>query len=156
MEETLRQLGDLLLGAIPTVVLFLILFLAYRMMVHVPLQKILAQRRSLTEGALEQARANMAAAEARTAEYERSLREARLGLFKAQEERRQQALQTRAHALADARTKAEVTVKQAKAALAQDVAQAKQSLQVEAERLASEIIETVLRQVGAAPAGGSQ
>jgi F-type H+-transporting ATPase subunit b len=100
----------------------------------------------------------MAAAEARTAEYEQRLREARAGVFKAQEARRQQALQARAAALAQTRAATEEKIKQAKAALAQEVTQAKASLQIEAERLASEIIAGILRQVAAVrhPAGGGQ
>ncbi len=158
MEETLRQLGDLLLGAIPTVVLLLALYLSYSVLVHAPLEKILAERRSRTEGALEKARADIAAAEARTAEYEQSLREARIKLFKAQEARRQQALQARSTLLAEARAQADVQVKQVKAALTQDVARSKSALQAEAERLAAEIIDSILRQVGVAqhPAGGGQ
>src|SRR5512142_3091240 len=99
MEETLRQLGGLLLGAIPTIVLFVLLFASYRVLVHKPLARILEERRSRTEGALEQARADIARTEARTAEYEQSLREARLKVFKAQEVRRQQAMQARANAI---------------------------------------------------------
>ncbi len=158
MEETLRQLGELLLGSIPTIVLFLILFAAYHALVHKPLARILAERRARTEGAIEQARADIAAAEARTAEYEQRLREARVSIFKAQEARRQQAIQARTAALAEARSQADVQVKQAKAAIAQDVTRAKGTLQAEAERLSSEIIDTLLRQVGAAqtPAGGGQ
>jgi F-type H+-transporting ATPase subunit b len=150
MEETLRQLGGLVLGAIPTVILFLILFFAYRSLVHAPLGRVLAERRRRTEGALEQARADMGAAEARTAEYERDLRAARAGVFQAQEARRQQALQARAAALTKARATADEQVKQAKAALAQDMAQSKIVLQSEADRLASEIIGSLLRQVSAA------
>ena len=158
MEETLRQLGGLLLGAVPTVVLFLVLYAAYRLLVHAPLEKILAERRARTEGALEKARADMAAAEARTAEYERSLKEARAAVLKSQEARRAQLLQAGAAAIAEARAGAGSQVKHAKAALAQEVALSKESLHAEAERLASEIIASLLRQVGAAyrPAEGGQ
>jgi F-type H+-transporting ATPase subunit b len=158
MEETLRQLGGLLLGAIPTIVLFLILFAAYRVLVHAPLEKLLAERRARTEGALEKARADIAAAEARSAEYEHSLREARAAVLKLQELRRNQMLQAGAAAVAEARAAAGNQIKQAKAALAQEVAVSRVSLQAEAERLASEIVETLLRQVGAAyrPAEGGQ
>lgn len=159
MEETLRQLGDLLLGSIPTVLLFLVLFAAYRLLVHKPLARILQERRSRTEGAIEKARADLAAAEARTAEYENALREARLQIYRVQEARRQKAMQTRAAAVAEARLKADAQIKQAKAALAEDVAQSKSTIQAEAERLANEIISTVLRQVGVAhqqPVGGAK
>ena len=158
MEETLRQLGGLLLGSIPTIVLFLILLAAYRVLVHAPLEKLLAERRARTEGALEKARADIAAAEARTAEYERSLREARAAILKAQEARRSEILQAGAAAIAEARANAGNQIKQAKAALAQEVAVSRESLQAEAERLAAEIVESLLRQVGAAyrPAEGGQ
>jgi F-type H+-transporting ATPase subunit b len=158
MEDTLRQLGELLLGSIPTIVLFLILYLAYRTLVHKPLERVLGERRARTEGAVEKARADIAAAEARTTEYEQSLRQARAAIFKAQEARRQQSLQARAAAVAQARAHADLQIKQAKNAIAQDVAAAKGSLQAEAERLASEIMDSILRPVGAAqsPAGGGQ
>jgi F-type H+-transporting ATPase subunit b len=158
MEETLRQLGDLLLGAIPTVILFLILLAAYRALVHTPLARLLAERRRRTEGALEKARADIAAAEARTAEYEHSLREARTAILKAQEGRRAQMLQAGAAAVAEARAVAGNQIKQAKAALAQEATASRESLQAEAERLAAEIVDCLLRPVGAVyrPAEGGQ
>ena len=41
MQETLRQLGELLLGSIPTVILFVIAHLAYRFILHAPLVRVL-------------------------------------------------------------------------------------------------------------------
>ena len=86
--------------------------------------KVLAERRSRTEGAIEKARADIAQAEARTAEYEQRLREARMKLFKSQEARRQVALQARAAAVAEARTKAQAQVDQAREGIEQDKAAA--------------------------------
>jgi F-type H+-transporting ATPase subunit b len=158
MDETLRQLGGLLLGAVPTVILFVLVYGAYRSLVHKPLQRVLDERRSRTEGAIEKARADVAAAEAKTAEYEQRLRDARAGVFKAQETRRQQALQAKAAALAEARARAEQQVQGARAALDRDVTAAKAGLQGEAERLASEIIHTILKPAAVAQnlAGGAQ
>lgn len=158
MDETLKQLWGLLLGSIPTIVLFLILFAAYRSLVHRPLQAILAERHARTGGALQKARADLAAAEARTAEYERGLREAQLTIFKLQESRRQMALQSRTAVLAEARAHAGTRLEQAKDGVAQEVEQAKGTLQAEAERLAAEIIQSILRQVDVAqfPAGGAE
>ena len=150
MDEILRQLGDLLLAAIPTVVVFLVLFYAYRLIVHKRLVAVLAERRARTQGAVEKANADIAAAEARTAEYEQRLREARLSIFKKQEARRQQLLQGRATAVAEARTAADAHVKTARTSLEKDVEQAKVTLQTESESLASKIIQTVLKQAGAA------
>ena len=89
MDQTLQQLGELLLGSVPTVIMLAVLYALYTEIVHKPLQRVLAERRSKTEGAVEKSRADIAAAEARTAEYEQSLREARATVFQAQEARRQ-------------------------------------------------------------------
>ena len=94
MDQTLRQLGELLLGSVPTVILLALLYALYTTIVHKPLQRVLAERRSKTEGAVEKSRADIAAAEARTAEYEQKLREARAVVFRAQEAKRQAVLQT--------------------------------------------------------------
>ena len=68
MDKTLQQLGELLLGAVPTVILLALLYALYTAIVHKPLQRVLAERRNKTEGAIEKSRADIAAAEARTAE----------------------------------------------------------------------------------------
>ena len=56
MDEILRQLGGLLLGSIPTIILMVLLFAIYNVVVHKPLVKILAERHAKTEGAIEKAR----------------------------------------------------------------------------------------------------
>lgn len=157
MDEILRQLGELLLAAIPTVVVFVILFFAYKLIVHKPLVAVLDERRARTQGAVEKANADIAAAEARTAEYEQRLRDARLSIFKKLEARRQQWLQARAAAVAEARAAAETRVKAARTSLEQDVEQAKVTLQAESETLANQIIRTVLKPAlvaGSPVAGG--
>jgi F-type H+-transporting ATPase subunit b len=157
MDETLRQVGELLLGSIPTIIFMVLLYAIYTALVHKPLVKVLAERRSKTEGAVEKARADIAAAEARTAEYEQRLREARVAVFKNQEALRQQALQAREAALAEARKKAQAQVEEARAAIEKDKAAAQVGLQAESEKLATEIIRIVLRP-GATPtpAGGGR
>jgi len=149
MDETLRQLGGLLLGSIPTIVMLLLLYGAYTLIVHKPLAKVLAERRARTEGAIEKAQTDMAAAEARTAEYEQRLRDALVALFKNLEARRQAALQARAAAVAEARSRAQKQVEEARAALEQDKIAAQERLQAESARMAAEIIRQVLRPVSA-------
>jgi len=145
MDQTLHQLGELLLGSVPTVILVTLLYALYSSIVHKPLQRILAERRSKTEGAVEKSRADIAAAEARTSEYEQRLREARALVFKAQEARRQVALQTRANAVNEARNRAQAQVQAAKKDIENDRAAAEQGLQGEAGALAQEIIRRVLQ-----------
>ena len=159
MDQTLHQLGELLLGSIPTIVFLVLLYFFYRGLVHAPLAKVLAQRHSLTEGAIERARADIAAAEAKTSEYEHKLREATLAVFKAQEERRQLVVNAREAAVAAARAQAQQQVTAARAALEQDKAVAQSQLQTEAERLAADVIRRVLRPMSFGPtssAGGGR
>jgi F-type H+-transporting ATPase subunit b len=155
MDETLRQIGELLLGSIPTIIFFVLLFGFYVVIVHKPLAKVLAERHARTQGAVEKARAEIATAEARTAEYEKRLRDARLALFKAQEARRARAAQARAEAVAEARKQAQAQIEQARAIIETEKKVAMNSLDAEVGRLASEIIRTVLQPaLGSAPAGG--
>jgi F-type H+-transporting ATPase subunit b len=155
MDETLRQIGELLLGSIPTIIFFVLLFGLYVVIVHKPLARVLAERHARTQGAIEKARADIATAEARTAEYEKRLRDARLALFKAQEARRARAAQARAEAVADARKQAQAQIEQARAMIEADKTTAMSSLEAEVGSLASEIIRTVLQPaLSSAPAGG--
>jgi F-type H+-transporting ATPase subunit b len=149
MEQTLRQLGQLLLGAVPTVLLLGTLFALYTLLVHRPLTVVLAERRSRTQGAIEKARADIAAAEARTSDYEQRLREARMKVFKNQEARRQQAMQHRAEVVNQARARAHGQVKEARTGIEQAKQQILSNLQAEAGRLANEIVRSVLRPVAA-------
>ena len=149
MDETLRQLGGLLLGAVPTVILLALLYALYTMIVHKPLRRVLEERRSKTEGAVEKSRADIAAAEARTSEYEQRLREARATVFRAQEARRKAAMDARAAALSQARAKAEAQVQTAKADIQKDRDAARDGLQAQVQTLAAEIMRRVLEPAGA-------
>jgi F-type H+-transporting ATPase subunit b len=156
MDQTLRQLGGLLLGAVPTAILLGTLYVLYTVLVHKPLTAVLAERRSRTEGAKEKARADLASAEARTADYEQRLREARVKVFKNQEARRQQAMQARAEAVAKARAKTQEQVKQARAGIEQDKQQAMADLEAEAAQLARSIVRTVLQPLTSANPVGAR
>jgi F-type H+-transporting ATPase subunit b len=149
MDETLRQLGELLLGSVPTVILVALLYLLYTTIVHKPLRRVLEERHSRTEGAVEKSRADIAAAEARTSEYEQRLREARATVFRAQEARRKAALDARTTALNEARNHAQAQVQAAKADIQKDREAAQAGLQGEAQALATEIVRRVLEPAGA-------
>jgi F-type H+-transporting ATPase subunit b len=149
MDDILRQLGELLLGSVPTVILLALLYALYSAIVHKPLRRVLEERRSKTEGAVEKSRADIAAAEARTAEYEQKLREARAVVFRAQEATRQVVLQARASALNEARSKAQAQVQAAKKDIENDRAAAEAGLPADAAALAQEIVRRVLQPAGA-------
>ena len=157
MDQTFRQLGELLLGSVPTIILFVLTYMAYRVILHKPLERALRERHDRTVGAMEKARADVAAAEAKTAEYERRLSEARSAIFKAQEARRKQAIEARIAAVAEGRETAAAMVREARSRLELEKQAAAASLQTEAERLAAEVIRSILKPASAhssTPAGG--
>lgn len=145
MQETLRQIGELLLSSIPTILCLLVVWMAYRFMVYNPLHEVLAKRHALTEGAVEQARKEIASAEARTAEYEQKVREARAQIFKTQESYRKHVMDERANALVEARKQADQMIKNARQTVQQEVETAKAGLDKQADTLADQVIQTVLR-----------
>lgn len=140
----LKSLGELLLNAVPTIVLFLLLFWGYTALVHRPLLKVLAERHALTEGAVAKAQSDVAAADAKTQEYEQALREARAAMFKDLESRRQKLMESRSAAITQARQEAEIRTRAAKAEIEKQAAAARAQLQAQAEALANRVIEQVL------------
>lgn len=144
MQETLQQLETLLIGSIPTALLFIVLVIAYQFLVQQPLTAVLARRRALTQGAVEEAEKAIAIAEERSAQYETQLRQARAELFKAREQRIQQWTAERDQALEAARVAAGQKVSQAKALLDADVAAASRTIEASAADLGKQVMQAVL------------
>jgi F-type H+-transporting ATPase subunit b len=159
MDEILRQLGGLLLGSVPTMILFLFVVVLYQTLVYTPLRRVLAERRARTAGAVEQANQAIAAAEAKAQEYEAKLRAVRLQVFEAREERRRQWNSERETALGEARAAAHQRMAEAKAALGEETEAAHRALERAAEELAKEILKSILPPESApelVPAGSSR
>ena len=152
MDQTVSQLGGLLLSSVPTIICFVIVLVLYRTLVHKALTQVLEERHARTEGAIAKAKADVAAAEAKTAEYEARLRAARLQIYKAQEQRQKKVAEVRAAALQEARNAANARVQQERAALEKQTNDAKAQLQGQAETLAQQIIRAILKPTSA-PAG---
>lgn len=147
--DTLQKLGELLLNSIPTIIFLLIVWIAYRNIVQRKLERVLAERHSRTEGAIQEAQAEIAKAEARTSEYEQRLREARSQVYKAQEARRRHIMEKRGAALAEARQQADERVKRAHVDLERDVKEARAGLQRQVDELAQQIIDSILKPLAA-------
>src|SRR5215469_8042941 len=88
--EILHQLGDLVIGSIPTMILFVLLVLAYWVVLYRPLMRTLVERRERTQGAVAKAADAIAAADAKSQEYEARLRAARADIFRHREQLVQQ------------------------------------------------------------------
>ena len=152
MDAILRQIGELLVNSIPTIISVLVLWTAYRFIVHGKLRQVLDQRHALTEGAIERARQEIAAAEKRTAEYEQRVRDARTQIYKAQQANRLRVMDERNAALAESRQRAGEMVKKARAVLEAETSAAKGALEQQANVLADQVIARILKP--AAAAGG--
>jgi F-type H+-transporting ATPase subunit b len=144
MQEIIQQVGALLVGAIPTAVLFIVLVLAYQILMQQPLKVTLEKRRALTLGAMEAARKAIEQAEARTAEYAEKLRQARAEAFKAREQRLKQWNAERDAALEAARKAAGAKVSRAKMEIENEAAAARQGIQASAADLANQAVRAVL------------
>jgi F-type H+-transporting ATPase subunit b len=152
MQDIFQQLGELLVGAIPTALLFIVLVVAYQFLIQGPLSAVLAKRRALTEGAIEDARKAVAVAEAKAQEYAERLRQARAGAYKQREQRVKQWTAERDAALDAARQASGQKVREAQAELEAEAATARATLQASAADLAGRAARAVLPAV----AGGSR
>lgn len=135
-----------MLGAVPTVLLFIVLVLAYQFLVQGPLTATLKERRARTDGAIEEAHKAIAQAEARAAEYAAKLRQARAEVYKVREQRVKQWNAERDAALDAARKAAGLKVGQAKGELEAEAAAARQTIQASAGDLANQVVRAVLPQ----------
>ncbi|HEY1808601.1 MAG TPA: ATP synthase F0 subunit B [Acidobacteriaceae bacterium] len=144
MDELLHQIGDLALGAVPTLILFILLVLAYRYILYGRLQQVRTERRERTVGALERSRLAIAEADVRAQEYEAKLRVARAEVFRAREQRIRQWNAERESALAAARLSAQQQVHAAQTALQAQSAEARKQIEASAGQLAAQVLAAVL------------
>jgi F-type H+-transporting ATPase subunit b len=144
MDQILQQLGELVLGSVPTMVLFILLVTAYGLLVRGPLDKVLAERRARTSGALEQARNAIAAAETETTEYEEKLRSARSEIFQAREAKLKQWNADRDKELEQVRQATQQRVLSAKLDIEKSVGAAKTQIEGISSELSAKVLEKVL------------
>lgn len=142
--EILNELGGLLLGAVPTMILFILLVIAYAYLVRRPLERTLAERRARTSGAVEQARGAISAAEAETSAYEEKLRAARGEMQTLREQHLNRLQQEREAALAGAREQAQEHVRTARTKIEQSTAIAREQIERATPQLSEQIVNALL------------
>lgn len=153
MEKLLPQLGEILLGAVPTAIIVVLLYFFLRWSFFRPLERVLAERETLTTNTRKAAEQLLADVEARMRQHEDSLRHARGEIYREQEATRRQALEERARILRATREQANQMIREAKTQLLRDIEAAKRDLERESERLADEIVRTLLAPAGRARGG---
>jgi len=155
MGDILNQLGGLFLGSIPTMVFFIVLVVAYGLLVRRPLDRVLAERRARTIGAIEQAKGAISAAEAETAVFEDKLRAAKREIFEMRDRRLKQWALEREAALAEAKALTQQKVLMARENLEQSASVARQQIESVSGELSAQILKAVLP-AGVSGAGVSQ
>lgn len=138
------QIGELLLGAVPTIVLVTLFYFFLKAFLFKPLEKILEQRAARIEGARKEAEAYQVEAADKEKAYAEALKKARSEMFAEQEAARRAALDERSRIVKQARDAATERIRTAKARIEQEAAAARTALDRETESLAGEIVKLVL------------
>ena len=144
MDQILNQLGGLVLGAVPTMILFILLVAAYGFLVRRPLDRVLAERRARTSGAVEQARGAITKAESETAAYEEKLRAAKAAIFQARDQKLKQWNAEREAALAQVRQHTQERIRGARQEIDQSAHDARLKIAAMSDDLSSRVLKAVL------------
>jgi F-type H+-transporting ATPase subunit b len=142
--EILHQLGELFLGAVPTVIVVLLFYFFLRWSFFTPIQKAMAERDARIEGARAEAASVEAEAKHELDSYHEALRRARGQIFAEQEAARQAALDERAGLLKATHARAQEEVAAAKKEIAANLETARAELVRQTPALANEIARVIL------------
>lgn len=144
MESTINALGNILLNAVPTFLLFILLHFYLKSTFFKPMEKVLKQRHEATAGERKRAEEALAKAEAKAREYEESLKAVRNEIYKDQEEVRRKWQKEQDEQIAAANAQSKALISAAKADIESEVVIARQSLEAESRVLADKIANSVL------------
>jgi F-type H+-transporting ATPase subunit b len=140
-----HQLGELFLGALPTVLLILIFYFILKSLFFKPLLAVMAEREARTVGAQKAAADAQAAASEKVNQYKDALKKARAEAYAGQEASRKTLLNERAELLQQARAKSTAQVSAAKERIEAEFATARRDVEAGVSQLAQEIAARVLR-----------
>jgi F0F1-type ATP synthase membrane subunit b/b' len=144
MDQTLHALGGIVLNGLPTFFLIIILAICVKYLYLKPLDKVLAERFRLTEGARQAAEESLRNADTKVAEYATAMDQARSEMYREQAEFLKQLQKEQADQVLAARLQSDAMVADAKAAIARDAQAAQQGLEVQSETLAGQIADAIL------------
>jgi F-type H+-transporting ATPase subunit b len=145
MQEIVRQLGELFLQAVPTVLIILLFYFILRAIFFKPLLAVMAERDARTVGAQKAAEVAQAAAVEKAKQYQDALKQARAQVYAEQEAERKKLLDERAELIKTARTAATAQVAAAKERVAGEVAAARREIDATVGQLSAEIARRILQ-----------
>jgi F0F1-type ATP synthase membrane subunit b/b' len=158
MQLLLRQLGDMLASAVPTAIVVFLFYLVLRWSFFTPIARVMKERASRIEGAKREAVSLQAEAEGKRRAHQEGLRKARTQIFAEQEVARRGALDERAAAIQQARSRANEEVHAGRTRIGAELEAARGELDGAGKQLAEEIVRSILHrpQPNNSPAGGVQ
>ena len=142
--KLLQALTDILLKAIPTIIILVILHNFLKYVLFAPTEKMLKDRHALTGGARTAAEQALANAERKTQEYEAQFRDAKAVVYKEQEETRRKWLDDQGEQMVRAKADADARAAAAKKDIVADAAAARAELQQTSQTLADQIATSLL------------
>lgn len=144
MDDILKTVGELLLRAVPTIILFAFLYFFLKSVIFEPLAKVLAERDAKTAGARDSAADSLKRADEKMATFEAALRTAKGELYKEQEATRRQWIDEQAEQMKASRAKADEMIAKGRAEIAAQTEGAKGTLASQAEAMADYIAKSLL------------
>jgi len=139
-----HQLGELFLGAVPTVLLILIFYFIMKSLFFKPLLAVMAERELRSIGAEKAAKAAQNAAAEKLKQYQDALKQERSKLYAEQEAERKKWLDERAAVVKDARSKSAAEVSSGKERVAAELLAARRDMEAGISQLAAEIAARVI------------
>ena len=144
MEKTLHDLAGIVLYALPTFFLVLILSFFVRFLYLKPLEKVLAERFRLTEGARKAADDSLKNADSKIAEYQDALSKARSEIYLEQAAFLQKLHAEQAELARAVRVESDARLLAIKLSIAKEADAAREGLESQAEALAGQIADAIL------------
>ncbi|MEP6714137.1 MAG: ATP synthase F0 subunit B [Terriglobia bacterium] len=144
MEKTLHDLGGIVLNGLPTFFLILILAFCVKYLYLAPLDKVLAERFRLTEGARKAAEDSLKSADSKIAEYETALGNAREEIYREQAAFLKQLHEQQAERIRTVRAESDQRVAVIRESIAQEAQTARQALETQSETLATQMADAIL------------
>ncbi|HMD39558.1 MAG TPA: ATP synthase F0 subunit B [Candidatus Acidoferrum sp.] len=145
MQEIVRQLGELFLQAVPTVLIILLFYFILRAIFFKPLLAVMAERDARTVGAKQAAEVAQAAAVEKVKQYQDALKQARAKVYAEQEAARKKLLDERAEVIKEARTAASAQVAAGKERIAGELEAARREVEATVAQLSAEIARRILQ-----------
>jgi F0F1-type ATP synthase membrane subunit b/b' len=145
MDKTLHDLGGIVLDGLPTFFLVIILAFFVKFLYLKPLEKVLAERFRLTEGARKAAEDSLKNADSKIAQYQDALNGARAEIYQEQAVFLQKLHAEQAELAHAVRVESDARVAAIKLSIAKEADAAREGLESQSEALAGQIADALLK-----------